>query len=116
MIKLDEHKYYKRLSGKGLKGVDFIATCPINGLAMIELKNYTQGKPSIPAELDLIMIAKRKDTIRLIKIVNQYFQRQLIFRIYKRFGLFGSPEWKIWMEALNHIEDGNYFFIGIVDY
>ena len=88
------------------------------GLALIELKDYTDGITTIPPNIDQIMITKKNDTIRLVKIINQYFERQLIFKLYKWFGLsfLISKEWIIWIEAIKHLKSGNYFFLGIVDY
>jgi len=118
VIKLDEHRYYKRISGMGLSGLDFMAVHPIFGLALIEMKNYTNGEDSIPSRLDEVMIAKKRDAIRLINIVNKYYQRQLYFRILSFIGwkyLF-PEEWEIWIQAKNHLKKGNYFFLGAIDY
>ncbi len=118
VIKFDEHRYYRIVSGLGLRGVDFIAVHPIFGLALIEMKNYTKGKRSISNDLEAKMLAKRKDTIRLINIINRYYNRQIYFRILFFIGwkkLF-PDEWKIWLQAKKHLDNDNYFFLGMIDY
>lgn len=118
VIKLDEHRYYRRLSGQGIRGVDFMSVHPIFGLVLIELKNYTDGADSIPEGLHKVMEAKQHDTLRLIRIINAYYQRQLYFRLLKmlNWDYLYPKEWKIWMQAKAHLERGNYFFLGIIDY
>ena len=41
VVKFDEHRYYRRLSGYGLKAVDFLAIHVEMGVAFIEMKNLT---------------------------------------------------------------------------
>ena len=118
VVKLDKHRYYKRISGLGVSGVDFMAVHPIFGLALIEMKNYTKGKASIPKNLDIVMIKKKSDTIRLINIIYTYYRRQKYFQLLTFIGweYLYPREWKIWMEAKKHVDIGNYFFLGIIDY
>ena len=118
VIKLDEHRYYKRLSGQGIRGVDFMSVHPIFGLVLIELKSYTNGENSIPEGLDGVMLEKQKDTLRLIRIINSYYQRQFYFRLLKKmnWNYLYPDEWKIWIQADEHIKNGNFFFLGIVYY
>ena len=118
VIKLDEHRYYKRLSGLGISGVDFLAVHTVFGLALIELKNYTDGKLSIHEDIDLIMIGKKNNTIRLIKIINKYYQRQIYFRFSRWIGwdYLYPEEWNIWLKAKEHLDRENVFFLGVVDY
>ena len=118
VIKLDEHRYYRRISGRGISGVDFIAVHQEFGLALIELKNYEKGSMSIPENIDDKMIDKKNDTIRLVHIIHKYYRRQAYFRILTWIGweyLYPS-EWKIWIQAKRHIDSKNYFFLGIIDY
>ena len=118
VIKLDEHRYYKRLSGLGISGVDFMAVHPIFGLALIEMKNYTKGKTSIPNDLDQIMIGKKNNTIRLINIICKYYQRQHYFRILRFIGweYLYPKDWLIWLSAKKHVDKENVFFLGVIDY
>ncbi|MDF1694414.1 MAG: hypothetical protein P1U56_01190 [Saprospiraceae bacterium] len=118
VIKLDEHRYYKRVSGYGVSGVDFLAIHPIFGVVLIEMKNYTKGKSSIPNKIDHVMSNKQNDTIRLINIIYKYYQRQRYFRVLQWLNLdyLYPEEWKIWIQAKKHIDNNNYFFLGVVDY
>lgn len=118
VIKLDEHRYYKRLSGRGISGVDFLAVHPVYGLALIEMKDYTHGEFSIPEDIDLIMISKKEDTIRLIRIIIKYYQRQFYFRLLTFVGwdYLYPKEWIIWLNAKKHVDRDNLFFIGVIDY
>ena len=118
VIKLDEHRYYKRLSGSGIRGVDFLAVHPVFGVALIEMKNYTDGKESIPEDLDQKMIRKKNDTIRLINIINKYYQRQVYFRILRYIGweYLYPKNWLIWLRAKEHLENDKVFFLGVIDY
>ena len=118
VIKLDEHRYYKRVSGHGISGVDFMAVHQDLGLVLIEMKNYIKGYDSIPGDIDEKMMEKRKDTLRLIKIVNTYFRRQWYFRFltWMDVSYFYPREWYIWMLAEKHVENENYLFIGVIDY
>ncbi len=118
VIKLDKHKYYKRVSGLGISGVDFMAVHPEFGIALVEMKNYTKGKSSISVDLDIKMKAKRDDSLRLINVVHKYFQRQLYFRVLNFIGwkYLYPKEWNIWLQAKKHLDNDNYFFLGVVDY
>lgn len=118
VIKLDEHKYYKRVSGYGLRGVDFMALHVDFGVVFVEMKNYTEGKSSIPFHLEGTMRSKRDDSVRLVRIVCAYFERQWYFRMLKVLGLsvLFPEDWKIWIQAKKHLDQGRYFFLGIVDY
>lgn len=118
VIKLDEHRYYKRISGHGISGVDFLAIHPEFGLALIEMKNYLKGKGSIPENIDSKMIAKKEDTIRLINVVYKYYQRQLYFKILIFIGweYLYPKDWRVWLSAKKHVDNGNYSFLGVVDY
>jgi hypothetical protein len=118
VIKLDEHRYYRRISGQGIKGVDFLAVHENFGLVLIEMKNYKYGIESIPEDVDDRMIEKRKGTLRLINIIHHYYQRQIYFRLLTSLGwrcLF-PKEWSLWIQAKRHLDAQNFFFLGIIDY
>jgi len=118
VIKLDEHKYYQRVSGYGLRGVDFMAVHEDFGVVFIEMKNYTEGKLSIPQNVEDLMQTKRDDSVRLVRIVYAYFERQWYFRIMRSLGLshFFPKDWKLWVQAKKHLDQKRYFFLGVVDY
>ena len=94
-----------------------MAVHPEFGLALIEMKNYTNGS-SIPENIDTRMIEKRRDTIRLIRIINTYYERQFYFKLLRLIGWkkLYPKEWQIWVDAKCHLDNGNLFFIGVVDY
>jgi len=107
VLAIDRHHYYQRVSGKGLKCVDFIALSPDMGLVLIELKNF--GGRTIPEDLEDIHKQKTADAKRLIRIVNSYLERQLYYRVVFKFLGWTSlcpKEWQIWSEAQLAINNG----------
>ena len=106
IIKLDEHRYYKRISGMGVKCVDFMALHADWGLFLIEIKDYTIYDDSeLPSKemLQNILASKKSGSIRLIKIVNQALQRKWYYRwIFQRLKWYKycPREWIVWDNAL----------------
>ena len=99
IIKFDEHRFYRLLAGQGLSGVDFLGIYKKRELVLIEVKNYVdrykkdeddpwsnfKKDPSIflsPVE------KKMKDSLRLIDIIYQYYQRKWWFRLLEKSNLF----------------------------
>ena len=117
VVKLDEHRFYSRLSGRGFKGVDFVALHGIYGVALIEFKNYSDSPADVPHDLDITMIEKQQDSIRLISIIDKYYRRKWYIRLALRFGWkwMVPKESKFWLALNEKIQQGNYFFIGVVD-
>ncbi len=89
--KYDRHRYYRGLSGAGLKGVDFICLHERKELVLVEVKNYTtrhnramqksfsvDAKP--PEELAIAIQQKLVDTLVAIDAVFQYYQRGWMHR------------------------------------
>ena len=104
VIALDKHRYYQRVSGQGLKAVDFLAIDDDFGLVMIELKNY-RGEP-VPADLSATLEQKCLDTERLIRIVNKYLDRKLYYRIFYKWlhwHYVCDREWVFWERAADCI-------------
>ena len=118
VVKFDEHRYYKSVSGHGIRGVDFMAVHKDWGVVLIEMKNYPKGKESIPDDLNDVMNVKKEGSVRLISIINAYYNRQWYFRLVTWLGWHRlyAKEWKTWIHAHRHVQRGNYFFLGIVDY
>jgi hypothetical protein len=90
VYRYDEHRFYRYLSGSGLKGVDFIAVHQ-EELILIEVKNYAtrfEKKDYDPMEILLTNPAyyikryrrKFEDTLRLLDIINQYYNRKWWYR------------------------------------
>lgn len=110
VIKFDEHRYFRKLSGKGYKGVDYLI---INDdyLYLIELKNFQQYKntprPS-ETEINAIFHQKCEDTLRVLELFEAYLNSSWIRRVlvmkYNWFFL-GDVEWKLWAKALKHYKN-----------
>lgn len=86
VCRYDQHRYFKGWSGRGLKGVDFIAVWQQEKLLLIEIKNYnprSSGKGgqtaeairADPAILSDAFGEKIADTLTAIDAVRQYWQR-----------------------------------------
>ena len=107
VIAIDKHKYYRRLSGRNMKCVDFIAISNDWGLVMIELKNYHGKTP--PKNLSIIAKKKCRDTETLIRVVNKYLSRQWYYRIFfkkLKWRRICNKEWALWSDALEYIDNG----------
>lgn len=82
VIKLDGHKYYRRISGLGIKAVDYIAVDAEWGLYLIELKDYSRHNTHLdPIALNLQLAQKKEGSIKVIKVINEALKRQLYYRI-----------------------------------
>ncbi len=83
VIKYDEHRYYRALSGSDFSGVDFAGIH--DGKAyFIEVKNYTQYPMDEPLNLEEItqnFTEKITDTQRLLALINQYHERKWLYRL-----------------------------------
>jgi len=91
VLKYDEHRFYRYLSGSGFKGVDFIGVLDEKQLALIEVKNYkdrylldesdpTEGLIDDPLAYADKYAQKFKDTFQLIGIIRKYYKRKWWFR------------------------------------
>ena len=104
VIKYDNHRFYKVLSGHYMSGVDF-AGIRKEEAYLIEIKNYKQYKSKAPLKsteefIDEIK-EKAKDSIRLITVINKYMNRKLLYRtFYSLVSKFNwlQPEWYFWTE------------------
>lgn len=110
--KYDDHAYFKSVAGFGLKGIDFIGIYKTQELFLIEVKNYRKRiySPVAPDWSDLegnkpplieAYVNKIYDSLRLIKVVNQSYQRKWWFRILKKWNeLTGNQsiekDWQFW--------------------
>lgn len=113
--KYDDHAYFKILSGHGLKGVDFIGIYKNESLYLIEVKNYHKRSYSpvgpdlsdlegVNPLLGLNVHGKMEDSLRLIRIVNQYLVTRWWFKIafffrntFNNKGI--SKDWHFWSRA-----------------
>jgi len=91
--KYDEHRYFRRLSGAGLKGVDFLGIYKKEKLVLIEVKNYRiqyKAKPPTaiyhvienPEVLAEKVQKKASDTLKAIRVVNKLYQRNWFYRLW----------------------------------
>ncbi len=87
----DKDRYYKWVSGSGLKAVDFVVITPDGAVIFIEVKNYTvrygDQPPAIlnrlvhdPAELVDTVNQKMKDTLLGIDTFHRYLRRRWWYR------------------------------------
>ena len=90
VFKYDEHRFYRYLSGEGLKGVDFIAIHQ-ERLILIEVKSYAirfkkenydpmSELLSDPSSYAKKYLRKFEDTFRLLDIIDQYYNRKWWYR------------------------------------
>ena len=125
VLKYDEHRFYRYLSGSGFKGVDFIGILDEKKLALIEVKNYKdryqrdQVDPSEellnnPKTYAIQFAHKFNDTFQLIGIIRKYYQRRWWFRqprnlllrlIPRRFLL--QFDWGFWNIAIQLIDENH---------
>lgn len=109
--KYDSHRFYKGLSSVGLKAVDFIVLPDSDDLWLIEVKNYqprvAKGRKYIPEIKPTEQLAdsihqKFRDSLRAVRIIYQYYQRNWFFRIIGPYLRRASPytsDWQFWQEA-----------------
>ena len=93
VIRYDQHRFYNYLSGYGLKGVDFIAIdLKTRQLWLMEVKNFAptnwQGESptmdlvlSSPENYAEEMIAKFTDSLRLLKVIHDFYQKKWWHRL-----------------------------------
>lgn len=85
--KYDEHRFYRALSGAGLKGLDFIGLLNQEQLVLIEVKNYKIRFPAKPPPIKekilgaaptLVetMTYKIEDTFLAVDTIIKYYRRR----------------------------------------
>lgn len=77
IIAFDKTKFYQRVSGLGVKGVDFLGIQD-NKLFFIEVKNFTQHKPILTKDFNFEVflekiIIKFEDSERVIQIIHKHY-------------------------------------------
>jgi hypothetical protein len=128
--KYDHHRFYKGLSGAGLKAVDFIGIYKGKEVIFLEVKNYKvrfRGKPLQPMidrlqhpELFVESIVRKVyDSMLGVDVIRQYFERNPLYRwIYPllekiplRF--FSKSSWLFWthVHELMHLPDAVHVII-----
>lgn len=111
--KYDEHRFYSRLSGAGLKAVDIISIYKKRQLILWEVKNFKDRKPNLrhdplqeiteaPDQFIQEMAAKVKDTLRALKAINGFYKRRWLFFLQKLLlpiVYLPSFDWYFWQMA-----------------
>ncbi len=91
VFKYDKHRFYKGLSGQGLRAVDFLAIKNLEKLVLIEVKNFEDRfeKDGVnPTHYFFenqesffdAFVDKFEDSVRGIQIIHKYYQRKWWFR------------------------------------
>ena len=99
VIKWDAHRFFGYVSGRGFKGVDFMALSE-EKLYLIEVKNYQDRRPNdeqhpfdlILADPDFyaeVFLQKFTDSFALIRIVEKYYSRKYFFKCWSRLNYWG---------------------------
>jgi len=99
VIKWDSHRFFGYVSGRGFKGVDFMALCG-EELYLIEVKNYQDRRPQdgqhpfdlVSANPDFygeVFLQKFSDSFALIQIIEKYYLRKPLFKWWSKQNYFG---------------------------
>lgn len=122
VISYDKHRFFRAISGAGLRGVDFLGLWPGGRLTLIEVKHYRHplGQGLHPAEKILqnsaplieAVVRKVEDTLRGIEVAQAYLQRKWHYRLWLRwrrrlpFLETRAPEWSFWTALANTLHGG----------
>ena len=113
VIKLDNHRYYRYVSGRGFKGVDFLVM-DANLIFLIELKDYRNGTHPSQNDIAAIFYEKCEDTLRLIEIIHKVLMRRWLIRFAIRYQLtyLISSESSFWLKASELALEGRVVLLG----
>jgi len=124
VYKYDQHRFYKYVSGYGLKGVDFMIITDEGDLILLEVKNYfnrfkdAKESPTLAIKNDPMAYAKKfagkyEDSFQLINSIHQYYQQRHRYRWfikplfqYLPKGLQLKTDWGFWTKAHELLEQG----------
>jgi hypothetical protein len=110
VLAFDRTDWFRRLTGRGLKGVDLLGLHE-GRLWLIELKNYTPvpgvNRPDLPSAGQLLADwqAKGRDTLRMITVIHAALSRHFLFRLWLWLAARWAwvrrlePEWAFWQDA-----------------
>jgi len=111
VIKYDTHRYFKILSGVGLKGIDFLGIYQERQVIFFEVKNFHTNKVTKDNSYQIIdntplfienIIHKIEDAKRAVKVVHQYLQRKWWYRFFLNYHSFipsffiQQKDWYFW--------------------
>ncbi len=126
--KYDTHRYFKILSGAGLKGIDFLGIYRREQVVFFEVKNYHTNHASkqpnylvladTPAFVEQVA-NKMEDTLRAINVIRQYLLRQWWYRFFLKYERFiptifvEQKDWYFWhrVEALINTQQAALFVL-----
>jgi len=112
--KYDDHRYYKKFSGAGLKGVDFIGIYKRKKVVFIEVKNFRDKHPTREEPFKVLQETKTfinsiadklEDTFRATTAINAYFKKKWWYRLYVQSAsylplkLFPQQDWLFWHQV-----------------
>lgn len=123
VIRYDEHRFYKSLSGQSLSGVDFAGIYKGSECLLIEVKNFKQRNARVYEksfeEFHSEILEKAKDSLHLIGVIKKYLQRKFLYRAFynlvEKYPIL-NKEWFFWSELYRiAIEDKNAHFVLLID-
>ena len=123
IIKYDEHRFYRMLSGNDMSGVDFAGILNQEEAYLIEVKNFSQYPvdkidKSIE-ELCQELIEKGKDSIQLIEVIQKYYKRKFLYKSFYKLVCripWLQPEWFFWTELHRlSIKENKVSFVLMID-
>jgi len=100
--KYDEHPYYNKLRGAGLKGVDFIGIYKQETVVFIEVKNFRDRNPyqiepfAVLEETNLFitkMADKLEDTFRATTAIAAFLRKKWWYRLFFKLENFLPRQW-----------------------
>ena len=109
--KYDTHRFFKTLSGAGLKGVDFLGIFQDKQVVLWEVKNYHTNQANKSQNYLIVentvvfienIIGKVTDTLTAIRVIQQYLNRQWWYRFYSAYSsyiptfLIRQKDWFFW--------------------
>jgi len=122
ILKYDDHPYYRVVSGRSWRGIDFAGIYEDAHLYLIEVKNFYQfgndGEIEDVNQFVLEIKEKILDTVDLVQIIEKYHQRKWMYRLWirlvKRFKELNT-NWWFWNRMFEFIEIGSFTFVLLID-
>ena len=115
VVKVDDHPFYRQVSGQGLKSVDFLALDPDWGLYFIELKDYRHRlSPEEKVDLEGVFEEKWEDSKLLIRSVYAMLYKKWYYRICLRYECLYRlvpKRSKFWIEAFACMQAGRMLYL-----
>jgi len=105
----DDHQYYNKLRGAGLKGVDFIGIYKQEKVVFIEVKNFRDKNPyqvepfEVLEETNLFitkMADKLEDTFRATTAIAAFLRKKWWYRLFVKFEGFIPRHWLLHQDWL----------------